>query len=535
MTKPRFRIKPWPFEQGEVATLLWLSSPRMAGEQAQWRFSGLFRSDKGKVEDLEFDWAMLPLLRVGQRYRDAAPMPRFAAPLASINLFQASEPEFVTARSVLARDVYRLYKPSYWQERCWVWTLPGQKSNKVVLPTLIFLQGLFARDDVVTTGLLDANFLDGFERDINGDALELRFSASFKLPTLAREREAFLTLLARLLCDPSFETAFRSVALGLMENPSGPLTCSLPDLHAVWKARVLVCGTIRLVQELVRAEPLRALPVKRVTYRHPLFPKRALTLPTPRTSKNVLTPTGYTVDTEAPVSHLPRAYNKIPAPSGALSERSSLNIENIGEQEEGTRPTVILPKGGKKRTVSFADTGQGGTVPQAGVRAGKTIEESTPSERPDWLASEAWTAPQEDGLDEFRAMLVQLKVQHPVVNIQFRMGPKTLEGVNRELWRPYAVVLLGNEGAPPRWLIEFGERLNRPLSTLVVTGRGEDWQTFKEVIAKILEEGLNPSYWWDLKELMRVQEEEKIDIRRLPHMTRKAKAWAKRVSRQLSR
>ena len=535
MTRSRFQIKPWPFEKGEAATLLWLNSPQMEGEQAQWRFSGLFRSDRGKVEDIEFDWAMLPLLRVGQRYRDAAPMPKFAAPLASVDLSKANVPELVTARSVLARDVYRLYRANYWQEYCWVWTLPGKEANKVILPVLVLLQGLFARDDVVTTGLLDANFLDGFEYNVDGDTLELRFSASFKLPTLARERQGFLTLLARLLCDRSFETAFRSVALGLLENPSRPLTCSLPDLHAVWRARVLTRGAVRLVQELVRAEPLRALPVKRVTYKHPLFPKRALALPTPRTSRNVLTPTGYTVDTEALASQLPRARNKISAPSDALGERSNLKIENVGKEEEGEKSTLILLRGGEKRTVSFAGTGRGGTTPRAGVKAGKTVEESTPPEEPGWLASAAWAAPQEDGLDEFRVMLVQLKVQSPAVSIQFRMGPKTLEGVNRELSRPYAVVLLSTEGAPPLWLIEFGERKNRSLSTLAVTGRGEDWQAFKEVLAKILEEGLNPSYWWDLKELERVQEGEKIDIRRLPHTNRRAKAWAERVARQLSR
>ena len=115
------------------------------------------------------------------------------------------------------------------------------------------------------------------------------------------------------------------------------------------------------------------------------------------------------------------------------------------------------------------------------------------------------------------------------------MGSKILEGVGRELSRPYVVVLLSAEGASPRWLIEFGERPDRPLSTLIVVGPGEDWQAFKEVLAKILGEGLNSSYWWDLKELARVQEEEKIGVRRLPHTTRKAMAWAERVMRQLSR
>lgn len=396
------------------------------------------------------------------------------------------------------------------------------------------IQGLFARGSTVTTGLLDQLFLDSFRHEIEGNKLKLTFDAAFELPKKKRARGSLLILIARLLCDPSFGSAFRSVALGLAANPDAPLSCELPELHATWKARVFSRGNVRLIQELLRAEPLHPLPVKRVTYDHPLFPRRTIPKPEVRTVRDVNVPDGYEVDTEPPAASIPRRKNELTPPAEPLVERARLTVENVGREEEGVSKPVVVPgKGGEERRVSLAGTGQGATAPQAGVNPGSAGDAA---ERPgeQEQAVEAWAEPRNDGLDGFRFMLWELKGSYGV-DVQFHLGPQTLQtkkGVTK-IPRRYAAVLLSSPELAPAWLIEFTRRRSRNLSTLAVSGCSADWVAFRETLAVILANGLNPSYWWDLDGLEVVKDETGLDIQRMPHVVREAKVWATRVYEQL--
>ena len=535
MTKPPFRIKPWPFSKDEVATLLWLSSPQMKGTQSQWRFSGLFRSDKDKkiIEEVEFDWAMLPLLRLGQPFKDGTPLEYKKNSVVQIDLSRASEPNLVDARSILSREIYRLYKPKFWQEYCWVWALPGQDANKVVLPVLVLLQGLFARGSAMTNGLVDQFFLDSFRHEREGDLLKLSFDASFELPKRKKERISLITLIARLLCDPSFGIAFRSVALRRTQSPTAPLSSELPELHTIWQARVLSRSNIRLVQELVRAEPRQSLPIQRVTYEHPLFPRRVVSPVGFNTTQRVNVPDGYTVDTEAPAASIPTTANKLPSPKEPLVERTHLTIRNVGPEKEGKVGASVKPGAGSEREVSFAETGQGATAPQAGVRPGHLNSEAEQSGE-SGTVNEEWARLRNDGLDEFRRMLVKLKVEHEV-KIQFHIGPKTLRSNSDfiKIPRPYAAVSLESATFAPSWLIEFAGGYSRQLSTLVVAGCGTEWSKFEATLTTIMLNCLNPRYWWKLDGLEKVRTKTGLGIYRVPHITWEADGWATRIHEQL--
>lgn len=251
MTGLAIRLKSWPFSAGEVVTLIWLGSPQMTGAQNQWQIVAFFEARPGEARGITLAWAMLPLLRLGQRYRDGVPISNdFVAPVQSLDLSTAMRPHLRTARSALSPSLYRLYVSENWQELCWVWVLADQST--VVVPVLVLLQGLFSGGSALTRGLLDQHYLDKITHETESRTLCLTFDSKFELPIRRAEREAFMTLLARIVSDPSFTVAFRSVALNRAADPLGSLMCELPELGARWVARVFSRGRVHLVQQLLR-------------------------------------------------------------------------------------------------------------------------------------------------------------------------------------------------------------------------------------------------------------------------------------------
>ncbi|WP_180970064.1 hypothetical protein [Deinococcus planocerae] len=533
-----FRLRPWPFEAGEVVTLAWVRSPYKEGPEDQWKFGAVFRSRQSEPRELSLDWAMLPLMALGQYYRDGEPLEnRFETANSTIDLSKAGPPELMDVRDVLPRSMYRLDPLEEWQEQCWVWTLPGKDRKKFVVPVLVLLRGRLAQGDFFTTGLLNGLTLDTpTRREVEGNVLHLRFQASFPLPVPPQEREAFLTLLARLLCDPSFENAYRSVALGRVENPNGPLKCDLPELSPQWGMRVLSRGNVRLVQEILQAEPLLELPVEGVAYVHPLYPRRTVSLPRPKTTDRRQTGGQPVVDYLGPASKRPRTRHNLSAPTAGLVERHKLTITNEGREEEGPGNSLYLQKKGKgERLVSLADKGRNGTAPQAGVRMGSNRAAPPEPEDVTWEMVEEWAQPQEDGLNTWREMLATFWQKYPRVNVVFRLGPKLLPGQEKPLGRPYAVVALAVGDDPPLWLIEFAHRPERKLSTLVLWGEAcAEWDTFEPLLIQVLLNGLDRKEWWNLAKLEEIEAATGVRIRRLPHSPGGVQRRAERIFGLLS-
>lgn len=527
MTALRLRLKSWPFKAGEVVTLIWMTSPQMTGAQGQWQIVAFFKPRQGEARGVTLSWAMFPLLRLGQRYRDGTAIPNdFAAPVQAVDLSTAAPPQLMTARSVLSPAVYRLYVSENWRELCWVWVLADECT--VVAPVLVLLQGLFSGGSALTRGLLDQHYLDAIRHEVDGTTLRLTFEAQFGLPIRRAEREALITLLARIVSDPSFNTAFRSVALNRAEKPLGPLECELPELHAGWVARVVSRGRVRVVQELLRAEPLNDLHLEKVAYKHPLYPRREVALPRPKTARAVSMPRSLLIDAKAPASQLPRVRSEVTAPSAALLETRRLTVENAGTLEAAEAgPVVYARQGGGEREVSFADTGQNASAPQASVRPGHT-DDAPPPGGLEWSVVEHWAAPREDGLNSFRQMLMELQSLHRELEIEFRLGSEQVAGSERLYRRPYAVVALSTPDDMV-WMIEFAPRPTRPISTLVLKGEQETWQDFQSLLREVLVQGLDPQYWWNLTRLEVIAAEANASIERLRHTKHEESQWAKRV------
>ncbi|WP_412026440.1 hypothetical protein [Deinococcus yunweiensis] len=529
MTGLAIRLKSWPFSAGEVVTLIWLGSPQMTGAQNQWQVVAFFEARSGEARGITLAWAMLPLLRLGQRYRDGVPIPDdFAAPVQGIDLSTATPPQLRTARSVLSPSVYRLYVAENWQELCWVWALADQST--VVVPMLVLLQGLFSGGSALTRGLLDQHYLDQITHETESRTLSLTFDAKFELPIRRAEREAFMMLLARIVSDPSFTLAFRSVALNRAADPLGPLVCELPELGARWMVRLFSRGRVHLVQQLLRAEPLSDLHLEKVAYFHPLYPRREVALPRPKTARAVRTPRSLLIESRAPASRSPRVCSEVPSSSAALLETKRLTVENVGTPEAAEAGAAVYArKGGNEREVSFAETGQNASAPQANVRPGRADDAQLPPEDLNWSVVEEWAAPQEDGLNSFRQKLMELQALHTDVEVEFRLGPEEATGGARRLKRPYAVVALATPDHPILWLIEFAQRPARPLSTLALRGEQETWQELQPLLHQVLEKGLDQRYWWNVTQLRAVAADAAATIQRLKHAKEDERQWANRV------
>jgi hypothetical protein len=529
MTNLAIRLKSWPFRPGEVVTLIWLSSPQMTGTQSQWQIVAFFEVSPGKAKGVTLAWPMLSLLRLGQRYRDGMPIPNdFVAPVQSLDLSTTTRPQLRTARSALSPSVYRLYVSENWRELCWVWVLSDQST--VVVPVLVMLQGLFAGGSALTRGLLDQHYLDKITHETKGTTLSLSFDSKFELPIRRAEREAFITLLARIVSDPSFTVAFRSVALNRAADPFGPLVCELPELDTRWVARVLSRGRVHLVQQFLRAEPLSDLLFEKVAYIHPLYPKREVALPQPKTARAGATPRSLLIESRAPASRIPQVRSEVPSPNAALLETKRLTVENAGIPEVAEASVAVYArKGGNEREVSFADAGQNASAPQASVRPGRTDDVPPAIEHLNWSMVQDWAAPQEDGLNSFRQMLMELQALHRDVEIEFRLGLEEVAGSVRRFKRPYAVVALATSDNPAVWLIEFAKRPTRPISTLALSGEQGTWQEFQHLLRRVLTQGLDQRYWWNVAQLEVVAAEAHATIRRLKHGEGDESHWANRV------
>lgn len=533
-----FRLAPWPFPEGEIVTLAWLRSPYMEGLENQWKFGAVFRSRWGEPRELSLDWAMLPLMAPGQRYRDGKPLENsFETRPSRVNLSKASAPEMMTTRQVLPESLYQLDELEEWQEHCWVWNLPGRLGVRVIVPVLVLLRGLFAQGSFLTTGLLNEFALDTLaQKKVDGRVLRLHFPASVPLPVRVHERGEWVTWVTRLLCDPTFEAAYRSVALYRVEDPGGPLRCDLPALFTSWNVRVLSRDNILLVQDILYASPQLGLPVDRVEYVHPLYPRRVTAPPTPNTTRLVREHGQPVVDIQGPASKIPKTRYDLRAPPAALAEPNRPGIVNVGPQEEGLKGSPVRPwKGGGERLVSLAGTGRNAKVPQAGVRPGRSNITTPEPEDVAWEAVEEWAELQTDGLNALREMLATFWRKYPKVNLVFRLGPKMLVGNDRTFDRSYAVVAFAMENRPPMWLIEFAKRPERPLSTLILHGEPcAEWDTFEGVLTHVLTDGLDRQEWWNRGELAGIEEQTGVIIRRLPHTAGGAERWAERVFALLS-
>ncbi|WP_345455057.1 hypothetical protein [Deinococcus aluminii] len=522
-----------------MVTLLWLRSPYLVGPEDQWKFGAVFRSRENPPQELSLDWAMLPLMVPGQHYRDGEPLKNsfgIGRSQGQLNLSWAGPPELMDVRDVLPESLYRLDPLEEWGEQCWVWTLPSKRQIKVVVPVLVLLRLLFARGDFLTKGLLSETTLATLARhEQDGEVLRLRFQSSFPLPVPPKDRDALLTKLARLLCDPSYGAAYRSVAIGRVENPNGPLTCDLPDLSPFWTVRLFSQDNILLVLEIIEASPLLELPVNRVAYVHPLYPKRTVPLQTKTTDRRQ-TPGQLVVDHLGPASRGPKGRHNLRAPPAGLMERHRLTIVNEGREEEGPGSAPVLPRKVKgARLVSLAGRGRNAIAPQAGVRMGRSKTPSSEPEDVTWELVEEWAQPQEDGLNAWRELLATFWKKYPQVNVVFRLGPKLFPGQEKPLDRPYAVVALAAGDAPPLWLIEFAQRPERKLSTLVLRGEASaEWDTFEPVLTQVLLKGLDRKEWWNLVKLAEIEEDTAVRIRRLPHSPGDAERRAQRIFGLLS-
>lgn len=529
-----FRLRPWPFEENEIVTLMWVSSPYMSGSQKQWKLRVVFVSGSGMAKEVHLAWGALPLLVTGQRYRDGRSIEgSFENVISRINLSSSRSLGWMNTKEVLPEYLWRLSGVQDWDEQCWVWEYKGTARTRYILPALTVIRVFHTHGNFLTQGILDPLTLDNLGvSEISQDILKIRFNRHISLPVIPDERVRWIRRVARLLCDSSFGDSYRSVALQKSENPAVPIICDPPNVKADWKVRVKrPSGTknVLYIQDIVETTPVSELPINLIEYEHPNYLKRTLQVRSRTDKKGGDRPSRLIIDGESEASKLPRRKNLISVPSGGLREETALKVRNVGHSEDTKEMPLVQQQGGEERIVSLARPGPNPDAPLAEVRPRRGDSGLYEPSDESWVLLDDWAVPQGDGLDGLREMLVALSEMHPQVDIIFHLGPKRLSGSRRLLDRPYAVVGL-SKGSQQLWLIEFANRPERPLSTLAIRGANcNSWSAFEPVLFQVLAQGLSLQRGWIIASLTEISSLSGFFLRRLPHSASGPKKWAERV------
>lgn len=534
-SKP-FRFKKWPFQPGEVVTLAWICSPYRTegdGKVHQWRMNLVFVNEHGESHVVKAAWRQLPLLKMGQYYKDGSPLEHeFQSVDKEISIARVNKPTLLRARSSFPIIFHAIEDPIIYEERCWVWSGKGKDSTSYIIPVTVLLQSIFCQDSIMSEGILRETFLNDVAAEQENQSIKVVFKSAFKLPRHEADRKNLVRVLARTLLDSSFEESFRSISNFRAVSPNQPLQCELPDLRGRMTARVIADEKRVLVQEILAYSPRRRLKAKTIGYVHPLYPKHRGKKGGSKNRSASKKPKIHVIEGGDAPSAPSKLTNKFPTPPTSSADQW-LAVENVGLEEEGWEYFYTTSATGKNESlVNFNATG-----PNAGAPQGIVVAPSGNPESDEILplahVIEDWESERGDGLDDFRKLLASFKQQQPGTEVAFYAGAQTLPGLPKPLKRPYAFASLHLPNRPVIWLIEFAIRPERPLSLLVVQGGGP-LEAFMVTLTEILVKGLDPQYWWAKIRLEELAFRLKLRVERLSHKKKSHRDWAKKLADLLS-
>ena len=107
----RVKFRNWPFEEDEVVTLHWVSSPRInrAGEKICEVY---FRTGAGVIKSVTIGWGCFPMLRINQKYANGKHMKEEV--IAREITFSTSDIKKIKYRDavdIIPKDLYPLKNP----------------------------------------------------------------------------------------------------------------------------------------------------------------------------------------------------------------------------------------------------------------------------------------------------------------------------------------------------------------------------------------------------------------------------------------
>ena len=185
------KLFPWPFPTGEIWTLIATQTPERLIDsidiykRSHWRFNAIFSHGHGgktKFVTICFPWALFPLVRCGDQYRDGQRLPHSSiGTQESLDLAGLTQPTLERMNHSLPPHFKNyIVNHSTFSEFMFVWK---DGKRRILLPVLEMLRALFVKNNTFALGILDPIFLSSVGQwSIKDRILNIEFRDKFPLP-----------------------------------------------------------------------------------------------------------------------------------------------------------------------------------------------------------------------------------------------------------------------------------------------------------------------------------------------------------------
>ncbi len=540
-------LQPWPFHPETEVILWWVRSPRRLTDEKQWCVTACFETRDKQKHEIILPWGFLPLLRLGQCYANGFALAgEFIGKEVLLTL--TGQPRLVLAIDALPADFMPPSRQFVGRDLCFLF----EGDTPVVLPILEVVRSLLTPNRALAYGIFEPQFLEKVvtETHIRDSHLHLAFAREISPQALSKPVVGHIT---RLLYDESFRAAWDSVARQRItlanahpDTAARPLTCALPDLEPIWRARVVTFGKVHLVLEILGVTPMKMMPFSSVHFTHPRMtaaPRRKGNRKQPSNHSSRSKPSeGTILSTKLKGPRAPREARELKVLSSPVFNLKETNIVRVrrlrDEAAIGTssggigtidRSTVKKPDA----IVSVADdTSDGGRILVGEFKPVQVFEEGL------HLRSLPLSCPSTSGLSFFATMLSYLGRGGPAdLDISWCLrafpnaknaGQSSRFALVGSLTRQYALVRL-RWPRTTAWFLEFGKPDNRVLSTLVFQPYVGAKEGIVALVEKLLWEALTADGNWQEVKLAEMRNANELGYDLAKHLSRMPDVWARQL------
>lgn len=273
------RLRPWPFEKGEIVELYWFCSPFL-NKQGRWRLRVAFLTRNKEIEVLEYSWGILPFMQLGQKYVDGVPVGfSKTGVIGSLNIPNPSSGSICNSFEI-PPNLYYLHKDKrLGNEKLWNLKLDNKD---YYIPCIELVRSLLTPSKTLTNAILRPHGLDLLieSSSVNSGKLSLGLSKDVPKAVLNDAMILHLSWLsqikeARVAWDAVFNNLFKEA---LSTNPFQPpkaleettiIVAKPPSIRGLnWIYRGIQRGNSVLILELIGIKGL-FLPFHEIDYSHP--------------------------------------------------------------------------------------------------------------------------------------------------------------------------------------------------------------------------------------------------------------------------
>lgn len=169
-----FKLRDWPFKQGELSTVRWMKSP-YSNEKNEWILPVVFEGESKKIAQVDTLWGSILLLRYGQIYQDGRPFEvcREGCGL-TLEIEDSSQGNFCKASELdgfLPDGIYNIDS-----ENCWTFE---NKGIKVFIPCIEIVRSFLTPNKTMANALLTPYGLDDIANcKIHSDEIFIKFNGT---------------------------------------------------------------------------------------------------------------------------------------------------------------------------------------------------------------------------------------------------------------------------------------------------------------------------------------------------------------------